>query len=45
MILREHVATHVPLWDGLSPGTFGGFLSSEATLHFNKHFSVRHSPL
>ena len=45
MILRKHVATHVLIWDGLSPGTFGGFLSNEATLHFNKYFSVRHSPL
>ena len=44
MILRKHVATHVLIWDGLSPGTFGGFLSNEATQHFNKHFSVRRSP-
>ena len=44
MILKKHVATHVLIWDGLSPGAFGGFLSNEATQHFNKHFSVRHSP-
>ena len=40
MILRDHTETAVLKWDGIVPGTFGGFLDAIATSHFNKMFTA-----